>query len=146
MWTPKASIMLKNLKITRKRDTVDKKCHRSRFSQYFLENCNLPIYVSTSLQFFLFLHLLFSSAEFSSSLQIFLQCCVINRFCIKIIVFIFRDWPKMSCVAAVGAIMAYVTCPSVQVAKAIATKAVQNKVAACGNIIPGMISVYEWQG
>lgn len=52
----------------------------------------------------------------------------------------------MSCVAAVGAIMAYVTCPSVQVAKAIATKAVQNKVAACGNIIPGMISVYEWQG
>ena len=52
----------------------------------------------------------------------------------------------MSCVAAVGAIMAYVTCPSVQVAKAIATKAVQSKVAACGNIIPGMISVYEWQG
>merc|ERR1712226_173318 len=52
----------------------------------------------------------------------------------------------MSCSVVAGAIMAYVTCPSVQVAKSIAHVAVKSKLAACGNIIPSVISVYEWKG
>ncbi|KAK5978300.1 CutA divalent cation tolerance [Trichostrongylus colubriformis] len=40
----------------------------------------------------------------------------------------------------------YVTAPSKEVALKIAKAAVERKVAACVNIIPGVTSVYEWQG
>ncbi|KAK6032991.1 divalent-cation tolerance protein CutA family protein [Ostertagia ostertagi] len=40
----------------------------------------------------------------------------------------------------------YVTAPSKEVALKIAKVAVERKVAACVNIIPGVTSVYEWQG
>lgn len=48
---------------------------------------------------------------------------------------------------ATGAISAaYVTVPSMEVAKTLAAKIVAAKLAACVNIIPGVTSVYEWKG
>ncbi|XP_045104911.1 protein CutA homolog isoform X1 [Portunus trituberculatus] len=41
--------------------------------------------------------------------------------------------------------MAFVTAPSQEVAKKIAGGLVKNKLAACVNIIPGVVSVYEWK-
>ena len=38
------------------------------------------------------------------------------------------------------------TCPSQEVAQNIAAKLVEAKLAACVNIVPGLTSVYEWQG
>ena len=38
------------------------------------------------------------------------------------------------------------TCPSKESAESIAMILVENKLAACVNIIPGLTSVYEWQG
>lgn len=43
-------------------------------------------------------------------------------------------------------IFIYVTCPSLKVAKQIANKAIENKTAACANILPAMQSIYRWQG
>ncbi|OYY07180.1 MAG: divalent-cation tolerance protein CutA [Rhizobiales bacterium 35-68-8] len=40
----------------------------------------------------------------------------------------------------------YSTFPSVVSAEAAARKLVEARLAACGNILPAMISVYEWQG
>jgi periplasmic divalent cation tolerance protein len=38
------------------------------------------------------------------------------------------------------------TCPDESVAQQIASTLVSEKLAACVNIIPGLTSVYEWQG
>jgi len=38
------------------------------------------------------------------------------------------------------------TCPNQESAESIAMKLVENKLAACVNIVPGLTSVYEWQG
>ena len=38
------------------------------------------------------------------------------------------------------------TCPDMDVAKKLATLLVQGKMAACINIIPGLTSIYEWEG
>merc|ERR1712062_149349 len=43
-------------------------------------------------------------------------------------------------------VLGYITCPNTNVAKELASKAISAKLAACGNIIPGMTSVYEWKG
>merc|ERR1712176_493190 len=42
--------------------------------------------------------------------------------------------------------MAFVTVPNMEVGKKIAGGLVSNKLAACVNIIPGVTSVYEWEG
>ena len=42
--------------------------------------------------------------------------------------------------------MAFVTAPTSDKAKEIAGGLVSNKLAACVNIIPGITSVYEWEG
>ena len=42
--------------------------------------------------------------------------------------------------------MAFVTAPDSGKAKEIAGGIVSNKLAACVNIIPGVTSVYEWEG
>merc|ERR1719270_1667596 len=42
--------------------------------------------------------------------------------------------------------MAFVTAPNAEKAKEIAGGLVSNKLAACVNIIPGVTSVYEWEG
>ena len=43
-------------------------------------------------------------------------------------------------------IIALNTCPDENVASNIATKLVENDLAACVNIIPAIKSVYRWQG
>ncbi|KAK3605244.1 hypothetical protein CHS0354_037644 [Potamilus streckersoni] len=42
--------------------------------------------------------------------------------------------------------MAFVTVPNVDVARKLAHGIIQNRLAACVNIIPGLTSVYEWKG
>lgn len=42
--------------------------------------------------------------------------------------------------------MAFVTVPNMEVAKQLAGEIVQKKLAACVNIIPGVTSVFEWEG
>ncbi len=38
------------------------------------------------------------------------------------------------------------TCPDLATAKSIATQLVGHKLAACVSIVPGLLSIYEWQG
>ncbi|WP_455197875.1 divalent-cation tolerance protein CutA [Kaarinaea lacus] len=38
------------------------------------------------------------------------------------------------------------TCPNLETAENIAKTLVQEKLAACVNIVPGLTSIYEWQG
>lgn len=42
--------------------------------------------------------------------------------------------------------VAYVTVPNDEVAKRIARGLVESKLAACVNIIPQLLSIYEWEG
>jgi periplasmic divalent cation tolerance protein len=39
-----------------------------------------------------------------------------------------------------------VTAPSQEVAEQIVGSVVEERLAACGNILPGMTSIYRWQG
>ena len=38
------------------------------------------------------------------------------------------------------------TCPNNQVAEQLATSLVEQRLAACINIVPGLTSIYRWQG
>lgn len=40
----------------------------------------------------------------------------------------------------------FVTCPNRRVAETIGRTLVEERLAACANIIPGLTSVYRWQG
>lgn len=40
----------------------------------------------------------------------------------------------------------YVTCPSTEEARKIGYALVEQKLAACANVLPGMESCYRWQG
>jgi periplasmic divalent cation tolerance protein len=42
--------------------------------------------------------------------------------------------------------LAITTCPDMEVAETIATALVEERLVACVNILPGAVSVYEWQG
>ena len=42
-------------------------------------------------------------------------------------------------------VIGYVTCPSETIATEIATAAINSRLAACANILPFMISIYEWE-
>ncbi|XP_055616522.1 protein CutA homolog isoform X3 [Toxorhynchites rutilus septentrionalis] len=42
--------------------------------------------------------------------------------------------------------IAYVTTPNENSAKQLARKIVERKLAACVNVIPGLTSIYEWEG
>lgn len=44
------------------------------------------------------------------------------------------------------AIAVFVTAPSTEVARKIASVLVEKRLAACVNIVPGIESIYEWQG
>lgn len=43
-------------------------------------------------------------------------------------------------------VFVYVTVPDMQTAERIADTAVGERLAACANILPGMQSIYHWQG
>ena len=43
-------------------------------------------------------------------------------------------------------IIVYCTVPSPELAEQIAVKLIQHKIAACCNIIPGLTSIYSWEG
>lgn len=45
-----------------------------------------------------------------------------------------------------GVLVALVTAPSEQVAAALARGAVEAGLAACGNLLPGVRSIYAWRG
>ncbi|WP_026376182.1 divalent-cation tolerance protein CutA [Aestuariibacter salexigens] len=45
-----------------------------------------------------------------------------------------------------SACLALTTCPSEDVAQKLASELVKRRLAACVNIIPGITSVYSWQG
>lgn len=45
-----------------------------------------------------------------------------------------------------SAVFVYVTVPTVAEARAIAEAVVQDRLAACANILPGMHSIYQWEG
>uniref|UniRef100_A0A0K0FY97 Novel protein (inferred by orthology to a zebrafish protein) n=1 Tax=Strongyloides venezuelensis TaxID=75913 RepID=A0A0K0FY97_STRVS len=40
----------------------------------------------------------------------------------------------------------YVTVPKMEIAKTIARSVVEEKLAACVNIVPGITSIYSWKG
>lgn len=44
------------------------------------------------------------------------------------------------------AVVVYVTAPDSDTAAGIARTLVQERLAACGNIVPGLRSIYRWQG
>ncbi|KAL6259768.1 protein CutA homolog isoform X2 [Pogonomyrmex barbatus] len=54
-------------------------------------------------------------------------------------------YQNMSSFAGVHSV-AYVTVPNDEVAKRLARGLVENKLAACVNIIPQLTSIYEWEG
>lgn len=45
-----------------------------------------------------------------------------------------------------GAIIVLCACPNQEIAEQIASSLVEQRLAACVNIIPGVQSVYRWQG
>ncbi|MGB8932177.1 MAG: divalent-cation tolerance protein CutA [Anaeromyxobacteraceae bacterium] len=44
------------------------------------------------------------------------------------------------------AVVVLVTAPSADVAATIARAVVEERLAACGNVLPGLRSIYRWQG
>ena len=44
------------------------------------------------------------------------------------------------------AVVVLVTAPSADLAAAIARAVVEEKLAACGNVLPGVRSIYRWEG
>jgi periplasmic divalent cation tolerance protein len=47
---------------------------------------------------------------------------------------------------AMSQILVYITAPGLNEARNIADHLVENRLCACVNILPGMASVYRWQG
>jgi periplasmic divalent cation tolerance protein len=43
-------------------------------------------------------------------------------------------------------IIIYCTCPDIATAEKISRQLVNDKLAACVNLLPGITSIYEWQG
>lgn len=48
--------------------------------------------------------------------------------------------------AAGGAVTVYTTFPSEAAAATVAEALVRGRLAACANIVPGVVSIYEWEG
>ncbi len=45
-----------------------------------------------------------------------------------------------------GPVVVFVTFPSIEVARHISNDLVENRLAACVNLLPGAESIYRWQG
>ncbi len=52
----------------------------------------------------------------------------------------------MSSKGSIEHILIYVTASSIEEAKKLGRLAVEKRLAACANIIPGMVSCYHWEG
>jgi periplasmic divalent cation tolerance protein len=46
----------------------------------------------------------------------------------------------------VSAVVVLVTCPTADRAAEIARALVEERLAACGNVVPGLRSIYRWEG
>lgn len=53
---------------------------------------------------------------------------------------------KLEIVAGGDSLVALITCPSEESATALAERLVADRVVACVNMVPGITSVYRWQG
>ena len=42
--------------------------------------------------------------------------------------------------------LVFVTCPDRSTAESIAGTLVEERLAACGNVVPGVVSIYRWEG
>ena len=49
-------------------------------------------------------------------------------------------------VAGAAARLILTTCPDEQTARSIARALVEERLAACGNVVPGVLSIYRWKG
>ncbi|HEX6693899.1 MAG TPA: divalent-cation tolerance protein CutA [Longimicrobiales bacterium] len=47
---------------------------------------------------------------------------------------------------ATDARIVFVTAPDAETAERLVTAAVEQRLAACGNIVPGVVSLYRWNG
>lgn len=47
---------------------------------------------------------------------------------------------------AADLVLLYVTCPSHEVAEALAAPLVEEGLVACANLLPGLTALYRWQG
>ncbi len=52
----------------------------------------------------------------------------------------------MNVISTADHLVGKITCPSQEVALALADALVEAQAAACVNIVPGLLSVYRWQG
>lgn len=43
-------------------------------------------------------------------------------------------------------VLLYVPCPDAETAKRLGRRAVERRLAGCANILPAMVSIYEWEG
>ena len=48
--------------------------------------------------------------------------------------------------AGTPCVVVLVTCPNRKVAEAVGQAAVEERLAACANIVPGLTSMYRWEG
>ena len=60
--------------------------------------------------------------------------------------YLFIPLNSESCKQMTGKIMVFSTVPSQEIASLIAKTVVQEELAACVTIIPGITSIYRWQG
>lgn len=56
------------------------------------------------------------------------------------------DKPEKVKMPGPPAALVYATFPSLEVAETIGTLIIDANLAACVNIVPGMVSIYRWQG
>ncbi|KAL0121331.1 hypothetical protein PUN28_006692 [Cardiocondyla obscurior] len=74
----------------------------------------------------------------ASPVTVLMLLCITRSICAQV-------YQNMSSFAGVHSV-AYVTVPDNAVAKKLARGLVENKLAACVNIIPQLTSIYEWEG
>jgi len=43
-------------------------------------------------------------------------------------------------------LLGWIPCPDAETAERIGRRAVESRLAACANILPGMVSLYRWKG
>ena len=57
-----------------------------------------------------------------------------------------RGRPETGSLQATAAVVVMVTAPTQTVAEHLVRTVVEERLAACGNIVPGVVSIYHWEG